>query len=1268
MFRFRFHTAAARGTLLALCLTTTAGASADVKPHAGMLRYPDVSAEQIVFSYANDLWLVPRQGGLASPLSSPDGLETFPRFSPDGQTIAFVGNYAGDRDLYTIPTAGGIPHRVTHHPTTERITDWSPDGNIIFQAGGMGEFRFLQLFTVPPTGGLPHKLPVPYGANGVISGDGQWLIYTPEYRDERTWKRYRGGRAADVWLFHLTNHTSRKITNWEGTDSIPMWHNGKIYYLSDAGDNHRLNIWVYDPDNQNHRQITDFADYDVKWPAVGPGPDGDGEIVFQLGAELRILDLQSEQSRTVQIRIPGDRPTLLPERIDASDYVQGWNISPSGKRAVFEARGDIWTVPAENGIPRNLTRTSGVAERDPAWSPDAKWISYFSDADGEYDLYITQSDGKGETRKVAALGEGYRRERGWSPDSKHLAFVDNAGSLFLCEIESGKVMRVDTDPDGNAPSISWSHDSRWILYTRTAENSQSAVWVFNVETLDRKQLTSAMFNDYAPTFDRKGKYIFYVSNRAFNMPIYEDVGSSFAYVGTPVVLAVPLRADAEYPWPSENDEESWEDEDDDKQDDEGEDEGEGDESDEEKPDDSSKDQDEDKDGEEDKDEDKNGDKDDEEPKEEKKKPEMDMTASGVWEGMVKGDDPLPPTGIPFTLVLRVTKEGTVAGSFNAGPYHSPITGGAYDAGSGDLSFNLEIFTGETTEVFVTTATISGESISGTISSGDFVATFEGARTSAEAPDAEEEEEEEEEAVEEVVIDFDGFESRAIRLPLGRGYFYNLAVNHKNELFFVERGLRGSGDPTKIRMFDIEDDKKTAKDVAKGGYAFIMSADGKKLMVAGGGYAIVDARAGQNLGKKVPMRNMTTVVEPREEWRQIFHDAWRIQRDYFYVANMHGVDWPAVREQYERMLDDCVSRDDLRYVIAEMISELNVGHAYFRAGASERGPRVSVGLLGVDFELHDGAYRIAKIYEGGSWDDDARGPLSLPGVDVKEGDYLLAVNGLPLDTSVDPWAAFEGLAGDTVLLTVSEKPTMDDDAREVLIETLRSDGMLRYWSWVEANRKFVEEQTDGRVGYLHVPDTGRFGQNNLFRQFYGQRHKEGLIVDERWNGGGQIPTRFIELLNRPLLNYWKVRHGRQHVTPGDAHFGPKCMLINGSAGSGGDMFPALFRQVGLGKLIGRRTWGGLVGISGNPRLIDGTSVTVPTFGYYEKDGTWGIEGHGVDPDFEVLDDPAEMVDGGDPQLEFAIKHMLERIEAAPYVPTPPPAAPDRSGMGVPESDW
>lgn len=1265
-----------RPLLIALLAGT---AHAQVEPHAGMLRYPDVGKTQIAFAYAGDIWLAPRAGGQATRLTTAPGSEAFPKFSPDDQTLAFLGNYEGNRDIYTIPTAGGVAFRVTHHPGTEVLCDWTNDGRLTFSLSGLaGLRRQSELFAVPATGGMPTTLPVPYGANGSLNADSTWLAYTPHSTDNRTWKRYRGGMATDVWLFNLKDNSSKQITTWEGTDTLPMWNGDKVYYLSDQGPEHRLNIWVYE--GGKNRQVTSFKDFDVKWPSMGPGAGGKGEIVYQFGSGLFLLDLASERSTQVKITIPGDRPTVRTRTVDAANLLSGWSISPSGKRVAAEARGDIWSLPAENGTPRALTRTSGVAERSPSWSADGKWIAYFSDATGEYELYITQSDGLGATKqltKADSAPAAFRFNPTWSPDSKHITFTDKAGRIFLHTLAAedkegaeGTTKLIDTDPSAGQPGISWSSDSKWITYSyQLHARQQSAVFLYNVEKGERHHITSGMFADGSPVFDRKGDYLFYVSSRTFN-PTYSDIDNSFIYNGSQVILAVPLRADMESPWAPKSDEEDFK---------------------------ASAKKDDKKD--EKKDEAKPGEKKPDEAK------AADDGVSGTWEGKAAGGEPLPPEGLPITLKINLAKDGTVTGTLTSPLHEGSISHGKWDAASKTLTFTLAV----NDSMVQFTATIEGESLKGSASVNDVNFTISAKRTAQAAgeskkADGKKDEPKNDDAKKDVVIDLDGLEGRAMALPIRAGAFGGLAVNDKNQLLFVRRPVAGDGE-SGIKLFDLSDEKKEEKSVTSGG-GFDITPDGKKLLVPrGNGAAVMDASAGAT-AKNVVTSGMSAKIEPRLEWKQVFTDAWRLQRDFFYDPNMHQVNWNAVREQYAKMLDDCGSREDVSYVISEMISELNVGHAYYREGEADGGPSVSVGMLGCDFELvpaangEPAAYRIKRIIAGGPWDSDARGPLSQPGVKVKVGDYVMAVNGVPVDASQDIWAAFLGMAGKTITLTVNDKPSLErpvkkdepkkdekkDDAkkeprkieapkdlRDVVVTTLGSEDGLRFRAWVESKRAYVEKQTDGKVGYIYVPDTGVDGQNNLFRQFYGQAHKQALIIDDRWNGGGQIPTRFIELLNRPVTNYWAKRDGDDWQWPPDSAQGAKCMLINGLAGSGGDMFPWLFRFNKLGKLIGMRTWGGLVGISGNPGMIDGSGVTVPTFGFYKKDGTWGVEGHGVDPDMLVIDDPAKMTayrdgtGGSDPQLDAAIKHMLEEIAQHPYTPPKKPAYPDRNGMGIPEKD-
>ncbi len=1122
-----------RHTALALVAATSVHAADDA--HAGLFLFPDVSATHIVFSYGSDLWTVPRDGGTATPLASPPGTELFPRFSDDGATIAYVGNYDGDRDIYTIPTTGGVSHRVTHHPTDEMLCGWTSDGRLLFSGNIDNALtRAPTLYTVDAAGGLPEALPVPYGGNGAIDASGRTLVYNLMPRDFRNWKRYTGGRATDVWLFDLVNLSSRRITDWQGTDTLPMWHDGHVYYLSDRGESARLNIWHVDPNGGEHTQLTTFADFDVRWPSMGPGPDGGGEIVFNNGTGLFLLDLQSGETTAVPVSIPGDRPQLRTRAVDVSDALGNWHVSPTGKRAVAQARGDIWTLPASDGVPRNLTRTSGAAELDPAWSPDGRWIAYFSDASGEYELTVVQSDGKGDARQLTAGHvQAFLSDPMWSPDSELIVFADNRGSLHVHDLEADTTRRIVENRYGGATASSWSHDGEWLAFVHQDDMWRSRIALWERATGAITDVTSGMFGAGSPTFDRKGEFLYFVASMDYSAPQYDDEGMTFVYADTERLHMLPLRADVASPFLAKSDEETWDDE-------------------------SAANED---------------------------KPEEEGAAEESAEE--DGDD------------------------------DAQDDDGADDDDDAD-----------------------------------------------EGDDAEEDDEDEQEDEAPLVIDLDGFAERAILLPLARGPFGPFAVAEDGALLYVRRSDDGPGT---IHRYDAHADEPKEETVIEGANTFWLAADGKTLLApVKGAPTLLPAKADAK-GEPVVTADMVAQIDPRAEWSQLFDDAWRRLRDFFYDPNMHGVDWDRMREHYGAMVADASSRADVGWAIRELLGELNVGHAYYSPGEADEQPATNVGLLGVDFALVDGAYQIARIYGGAAWDTDARGPLSQPGLDVHEGDFIHAVNGVALDTTRDPWAAFIGLAGRVTALTVGASATPGDDDREILVTPIANESALRYRWWVERNRAYVEAQTNGRVGYIHVPDTGVNGQNELFRQFVGQRGLDALIIDERFNGGGQVPTRFIELLNRPATNAWAIAHSAPLVWPPDSHQGPKCMLINPRAGSGGDAFPYYFRQAGLGKLIGRRTWGGLVGIGGVPSLIDGTRVTAPNFAFYENDGTWGIEGWGVDPDIEVWDDPAAMQNDADPQLDAAIALMLEELVTGDYTVPPIPPWPDRSGLGLPESD-
>jgi tricorn protease len=1100
-----------------------------------MMRYPDVSATQIAFVYAGDIWVAPKSGGAAMRLSSPKGEELFPRFSPDGSQIAFSGNYDGNMDIYVVPAAGGLPKRLTYHGDPDRMLEWYPDGkSILFATSRTSEKdRFNQLYKISANGGLPEKLPVPYGEFGAISGDGKTLAYVPISVDFRTWKRYRGGMNPAIWLFNLETFEAKNITGNDAANSLPMWHGDTLYFLSDRDAHKRANIWAYETKTTTFRQVTTFTDLDVHFPNIGPE-----DIVFENGGRLYLLNLATEKYSEVNVQVLTDRATLKPHLEDVSKSVHSPDISPNGKRALFDARGDIFTVPAEHGVVRNLTRSSGVAERFPTWSPDGKSIAYFTDRTGEYELTVRPADGSGVERVLTELGPGFRYRPFWSPDSKKIAFIDQAMRVQLHDLEKKETKEIARQlwmyhDRLNSFKVGWSKDSRWIAFPQDLETRHNAIALYDTKEARLTVVTSGYYDDDMPVFDADGKYLFYRSGREFN-PVYSDLDNTWIYPNTTLLVAVPLRKDVSSPLAPRNDDEG-----------------------------------EKKTKDEKKDNDKQGDK-DKKPADEKQKKDESKSDEKKDE-LAKADDD----------------------------------------------------------------------------------------SDADKKSDEKDDTKEEKPPKPVGIELADFERRAVVLPPKAGRFDDLAsVSGKLIYRRLPRAGASEDEKSTLVFYDLEkrEDKTILEDVDDA----LLAAKGKKILVRRkSDYAIVEPKEGQKFDKKLPISSLETVIDPVAEWKQIFTDAWRLERDFFYDPHMHGVDWQAMRERYGGLLKDAVTRWDVNYVLGELIAELNASHAYRTGGDVESAQQRGVGYLGVDFTLENGAYRIKKIIEAAPWDAEVRSPLKQPGVEVKEGDYLLAVNGMPVDTELEPYAAFQGLADKPVFLTVNGEPKLEG-SREVLVQTLASEGRLRHLAWIEKNRKKVEDATDGQVGYVYVPDTGRRGQDELVRQFRAQFNKAGLIIDERFNSGGQIPDRFVELLGRKTLNYWGVRDGRDWSWPEIASPGPKAMLVNGWSGSGGDCFPFYFKQANLGPLIGGRTWGGLIGITGSPPLVDGGSVTVPTFGIYSTNGDWIIEGHGVDPDIPVVDDPSLMAKGHDPQLERAIDEVLKALKQNPPAEVRKPKYPMRAG--------
>ncbi len=1048
---------------------------------ARLFRYPDVSEDQITFSYGGDVWVVNKTGGIANKISSPAGEESWPKFSPDGSLIAFSGNYDGNSDVYVVPTNGGIPTRLTYHDAADRVLDWYPDGTKVLFASAResGRQRYSQFYTIPFKGGMAKKLIIPYGEFGSFSSDGSLFAYTDKSRLSRTWKRYRGGMAPDICVFNLNDNSHFMLSPDIANDELPMWNGNKVYFLSDRGDSKRYNLWVYDIDSKTTKQLTEFTEFDVHFPSIGPK-----DIVFEADGKLHLLSLTDESVKEVEISVITDQILLKQKIENVKKYIQSAHISHDGKRVVVEARGELFSVPAEHGYVKNLTNTSGVAERSPAWSPDGKKIAFWSDASGEYQLHIINTE-DGSEQELTSYPDGFRYQIYWSPNSEMLAFIDQTMAIKIFNTKTQTTTDVDKGlwmfhGSLSGFSVDWSSDSRWLTYSRGEDNRNSSIFIFDTQNSTRKKITSQFYNDYSPVFDPEGKYLYFLTNRHMS-PVYGDFDNTFVYTKSTQLVALSLKKDTPSVLIPKNDEVEI--------------------------------------------------KKEKEPEQKDDKKKKDK----------KEDSP--------------------------------------------------------------------------------------------------ENKDEEKTVE---IDFDNIEQRIEILPVKAGEYNGLSAV-EGKIIYLDFTNSENGMGT-LKLYDFKEEEE--KEIISGINGYELSEDKKKMMViAGGELAIIDVAPGQKMDKPVRLAEMEATIIPKEEWKQIFTDAWRLERDFFYDKNMHGVDWKGIKEYYGGLLEFAVTRSDVNFIIGEMISELNASHAYRGGGDIENEASRNVGYLGVDWEESNGYYKIKHIVNGAAWDAEVRSPITMPGVNINVGDYVLAVNGIPITSETEPYNAFQGLAGKVVELTVNSGPKLEG-ARKEVVKTLSDETRLRHLEWIEGNRKAVETATNGRVGYIYVRSTGIDGQSELVRQFAGQFNLDGLIIDERFNSGGQIPDRFVELLGRKEIVFWATRDGKTWQYPVIANFGPKAMLINGWSGSGGDAFPDYFRKAEIGPLIGSRTWGGLIGISGAPTLIDGGSVTVPTFRMFDPDGTWFNEGHGVDPDIEVPEDPSNLANGKDVQLQKAIDWILEELEKNP----------------------
>ncbi len=1060
--------------------------------NAGLFRYPDVSATQVVFTYANDIWVIPKAGGLATKLSSPAGVELFPKFSPDGKSIAYTANYDGNRDVYTLPLTGGIPLRVTQHSYMDRLVDWTNDGKKLLFCSNResGKNRFTQFFTISANGGAAEKLPLAYADFGSYSPDGKQMALTFSSQAFRNWKRYRGGSNADIHIFNFEKQTSENITiNEEAGNEFPMWHGSYIYFLTDRGKENRMNLWRYNVSNKGLEQLTTFTDYDMHFPSMGPN-----DIVFEQGGKLMLYQLEDGKLKELSVTVINDNALLKPKTESAASLIQYTGISPDGNRVLMQARGDVFSLPAKDGAVKNLTMSSGVAERYPSWSPDGKSIAYWSDESGEYELYIKPANG-GTAKKITSYGPGYRYHAYWSPDSKKIAFIDKSGAIKIVELSSGITMQADkglrySHGDLDGFTCNWSPDSRWLAYRRDLENWHQAIFIYDSQNKKSQQVTSGFYSANTASFDAEGKYLFVTTSQSFQ-PSYSDFDNSFIYSNSGKLAAISLKKITPSLLAAKNDTVSV-----------------------------------------------NGEKAEE--KEDKKADSIKNSG--------KDKKPTPAK---------------------------------------------------------------------------------------------------KETIKPVQIDFDGIEQRLVMLPPAAGNIDKLSYT-KGKIIYLRYPYTGitDGKPS-LKYYDIEKrEEKTILEIAED---YQLSANREKILVANAGaYAVLLPAEGAKFEKPLRTAEMMVSVNPKEEWKQVFTDAWRMQRDFFYDSKMHGVNWNQVKERYLKMIEAAQTREEVSFILGEMMGELNASHTYFGGGDNEKEKTQTTGYLGVDWKTEGKYYSIKKIIRAASWDAEIRSSLDEPGIAIKEGDYILAVNGMPITTDQEPFAAFQGLANKTVELSYNSKPSLEG-SKTAIVQTMGNEYRLRHLAWIEAMRKRVDEATNGEAGYIFVPSTGVDGQTELMRQLNAQVDKKALVIDERFNDGGQIPDRFIEMLNRTPLAYWAIRDGETWQWPPYANFGPKVMLMNGWSGSGGDAFPDYFRKKGLGPLIGSRTWGGLIGISGVPGLIDGGNITVPTFRMYNIDGTWFKEGHGVDPDIDVPEDLAAMAKGIDPQLERAITEIKNLIKTKGFMP-------------------
>ncbi|MFI3265203.1 MAG: PDZ domain-containing protein [Rikenellaceae bacterium] len=1040
-----------------------------------LLRFPASNGEEIIFSYAGDLYKVPMSGGSAMRLTSHIGYEMFPRYSPDGKSVAFTAQYDGNTEVYTIPAEGGEPLRLTYTPTNSRddigdrmgpnniVMGWSADGEQIIYRNRIGDGFIGKLYTVSKDGGLSTVVPLPEGGFCSYSPDGSLLAYNRVMREFRTWKYYRGGMADDVWIYDEKNSSVENITENDAQDIIPMWVGDQIFFLSDR--DRTMNIFVYNRSTKQTEKVTSFTDYDVKFPSCHGTT-----IVFEQGGSIFTLDAQSREVKKVAISVASDNVYARPVYKDGADYLTNVSLSKDGKNIALTARGEVFSVPTGKGAVKSLTRSSGANDRSAQYSPDGEKIAYISDISGETELYLQAAAG-GAPEQLTKKNDTYIRNFTWSPDGKSIIYTDRKNRMNLLTVESKKVKTLMQNPNGEYYGVAFSPDSKWITYTRSAENTFGVIYAYNLAEGKEVAITDDWYDSSSPIFSEDGKYIIFSSARDFN-PIYSNTEWNHAYTNM----------------------------------------------------------------------------------------------NGIYMAILSKDTPSP-----FLYEQVEEPQGEKKGSKDDEKADAPA---------------------------------------------------------------------------EVTIDADGILDRTIKLPISAGRYNGFYSNGKKVYYNSNKGATA---------FDLKSQKESI--VAEGARMSVVSGSKKALFRKGKSIYVADIPADKaRLENPVDISNVKIEVNYKEEWAQIFDEAWRAFRDGFYVENMHGVDWPAMKKKYSALLPYVTTRLDLNYIIGEMIGELTCGHCYVNPGETDRPERISMGLLGAEISRDkSGYFRLEKILKGVSWDKSHRSPLTETGLNVEEGNYIIAIDGIPTNSVKDMFSLLVGKAEVPTELTINTTAS-SEGARTITILPIDNEYPLYHNEWVQKNIETVDKASGGKIGYIYVPDMGVGGLIEFTRYFYPQLNKEGLIIDDRENGGGNVSPMLIERLSREAYSL-TMRRGSERVStiPDATHTGPKVCLINKYSASDGDLFPWRFRAEGLGKLIGTRTWGGIVGISGPLQYIDGTDIRVPFFTNYDPvTGDWVVENHGVDPDILIDNDPIKEWKGEDEQLNRAIEEVMLELKDRkefPGIPAP-----------------